>query len=140
MSADPEVTRPEQPREIGPRSTWFPAPDYGMPDATPEELAMEPEGVKALRMLRVLRAYADQREHPFAAVKLDGHELAVLRLAPFDALVDSLLWLHDWQRRASQLMQAMHADLEHELTEAGHIDELRRLVAEEFGDDGGDDD
>ena len=119
-------------------SPWFPAPDYGMPDATADELAAEPEDVKALRMLRVLREYAGQNIHPFSAIKLDGHELVAMRLAHFSPLMEAVSWLHQWQRKAADLLRAIHADLEHELTESGHNETLLELLAEEYED--GDDD
>jgi hypothetical protein len=114
-------------RAITAPSIWFPAPDYGKPDATVEELAAEPEDVKALRMLRVLRAYAGQDIHPFSAVKLDGHELVVLRLSYFTPIIDAVCWLREWQQQAVDLMQAINTDLEHELVESGHAEALLAL-------------
>jgi hypothetical protein len=124
--------------DITASSIWFPAPDYGMPDATAEELAAEPEDVKALRMLRVLRAYTAQGTHPFAAVKLDGNELAVMSLGHLTALLDAAQWVYDWQRRAVNLLTALRDDLEHELTVTNHLEAVEQLLVDEFED--GDDD
>ena len=114
-------------------SIWFPDPGFGMPDATADELAAEPEDVKALRMLRVLRAYVGQETHPFAAVKLDGDELAVMRVAHFSALMDSVQWLYNWQRRAVNLLGVVR---DSEVLEYGweHLAELEQLLADEFED------
>ncbi len=126
--------------EQGRPSIWFKDPGYGMPDAADEQLAAEPEDVKALRMLRVLRAYIDQQTHPFAAMKLDGKPLVTMRAEHWSNLMEATSWLYNWQRRAADLMQQIHADLEHELAVSGYDETLRDLLAEEFEDRDGDDD
>ncbi len=127
------MSDPMRSDEIAPPSIWFPAPDYGMLDATAEELTAEPEDVKALRMLRVLRAYVGQDDHPFAAVKLDRNELAVMNMRHFTALMDSVQWLYNWQLRAVNLLGLVR---DAEVLEYGweHMDELEQLLADEFED------
>lgn len=51
----------------------------------------------------------------------------------------SVTWYSEWTSRAVGLLGELRDDLEHELTESGHMEALEQLLADEF-DDGEDDD
>lgn len=67
-------------------NTWFPDPGYGTPDATPEELALEPVEAKAMRLLSVIREFGRQNESPLMAFKLDDKPFVMMPLAIWEGL------------------------------------------------------
>lgn len=137
MSSDqlPKET-PGQTADLCARSIWFPDPGFGIPDATPEELAAEPEDVKALRVLGVLRLYLEQTEHPFAAVKLGGEPLAFMRGRMWATLIDTLAEYASWQRRAAAQLSAISGDHDGEPWWQPFDEPIAQLLAEDFGDFG----
>lgn len=55
-----------------------------------------------------------------------------------DAFAVDVVWRANWMTRAVNLLGEIRNDLEHELTESGHLIELEQLLTDEFedGDDG----
>lgn len=68
-------------------NTWFPDPGYGTPDATPEELAAEPDTAKGLRLLNVVREFMAQDEYPLCALKITGKPLIMMHFDTWNILV-----------------------------------------------------
>ena len=54
-----------------------------------------------------------------------------------DAFAVDVVWRANWMTRAVNLLGEIRNELEHELTESGHLNELEQLLTDEFEDGDG---
>lgn len=64
----------------------------------------------------------------------DLHDDVAKLLTRCEALAIDVAWRAAWMTRVVNLLGALRDDLEHELTESGHLAELEQLLADEFED------
>lgn len=66
---------------------WMPDPGNGMTTASQEELEAEPDDVKALRVLEILRSYALQNEYRLAMITIAKQDIIIMKPDTFELMI-----------------------------------------------------